>query len=192
MPFHLEKGPLGLRMDYMAKIPAVKAAALAQLSPPNNADPFNIAVSLTVGPVTISLFDDDRYAFAGKLDQLSATLNLAQSPNKTFGDEYLEEQALLRPLNQDSTGNRTAFKKFWLNAIKKNSPLVGAIRSALVDALKAGSELDVWWECTLPDNTGPDVAVSTDLQEVARLMFRTDHSTIAPQTSTQQPRTPDP
>lgn len=192
MPFHLEKGPLGLRMDYMAKIPAVRTAALALLN--GQADPWAIGTSLEVNGVTISLFNDNRNVFADKLNTIAAggvTVEI-YGVEMLPGDGFLAEQALLRPFNRDSTGNRNKFTDFWEDAKTKNPELVAAVRTALTTALGGEVELDVWWECTLADDTDPGVHVSTELAEVRRLMFRTDHSAIAEETPGQVARTPDP
>ena len=191
MPFHLEKGPLGLRMDYLAKIPAVRDEALRRLNAQEN--PWDIGTALTVGDVTISLFTDNRNVFAAKLNQLAGGTTVEiYGVEMLPGDAFLAEQELLRPFNRDSTGNRNKFAQYWQDAKTKNPDLVGAVREALTTALGGNVELDVWWECTLPDNADPGVHVSTELAEVRRLMFRTDHSTIAEETPGQVARTPDP
>jgi hypothetical protein len=191
MPFHLEKGPLGLRMDYMAKIPAVRTAALALLN--GQADPWAIGTALVVNGVTISLFNDNRNVFADKLNALAGGVTVEiYGVEMLPGDGFLAEQALLRPFNRDSTGNRNKFTDFWEDAKTKNPELVAAVRTALTTALGGEVELDVWWECTLADDADPGVHVSTEFEEVTRLMFRTDHSPIAEETPGQVARPPDP
>jgi len=185
MPFHMEKGPLGLRMDYVAKIGEIRQSVLDRILgtplqlPPE--DFWLVAKSISANGVTINLLEDDRNVFAAKLNQLSPGA----------GDAYLTEQALLRPFNRDSTGNRSRFVAYWEER-KGNTQLMEALRQAIISSLEAGGELDVWWECTLPDDTEPSVAVSTELAEVTRLMFRTDHRPIAPEVPGLVARTPDP
>jgi hypothetical protein len=186
MPFHLEKGPLGLRMDYLAKIDEVRSNVLdrirgTQLQQPE--DFWLVARSISANGVEINLLEDDRNVFSAKLNQLSPGA----------GDAYLVEQALLRPFNRDSTGNRNRFVAFW-EGRKGNAELMAAIRQAVITSLESTSELDVWWECTLRDNppSEPAVAVSTELPEVTRLMFRTDHSPVVPEPLDMLAHTPDP
>ena len=191
MPFHLEKGPLGLRMDYMAKVPAIRERALERLQ--NNESPWDVGTALEVNGITISLFNDNRNDFAAKLNQISGDLTMQfYDETMTLGAAYLEEQALLRPLNRDSTGNREKFVEYWSDKGEGNAALETAVRNALIDALQPlNVELDVWWECTLhePD---PGVAVSKQFTEVTRLMFRTDHTPVVREVAGQAPRTPDP
>jgi hypothetical protein len=180
MPFHLEKGALGLRMDFLIKVPAVRSEVLSRLMAGD--DLWTIAAAITVGSVTVNLFADPQADFVAKLDQLT--------PGGTEGNEYLEKQALLRPLNQDSTGNRTSFAQFWQNALSQNPGLPDQLRQELILALDSGREVDFWWECSLPTPSSPQVKTSLDLPEIARVMFRTDHRTIVPDEPGQQPRPP--
>ncbi len=178
MPFHFEKGAIGLRMDYLCRIPAFRATALAELAA--GTPIFNIANNLTVGGVTVSMFGDTLGPFVQKLKLLSGS--------DKAGNEYANEASLLRPLNMDTPGNRNEFAQFWIDAMAADPTLEDQIRMALIQALESGREVDVWWECSLPDNTPPKVQASLDLPEVARVYFRTDHSPVVPQVPGQQPR----
>lgn len=180
MPFHLEKGALGLRMDFLIKVQAVRVEVLRRLKAGDQL--WTIAGAIAVGGVTIDLFGDHQSEYAAKLDQLT--------PGGSEGSEYLTKQALLRPLNQDSTGNRTSFAQFWQNAIGENPGLGDELRQQLIVALESGREVDFWWECSLPTPSSPQVKTSLDLPEIARVMFRTDHRTIVPDQPGQQPRAP--
>jgi hypothetical protein len=190
MPFHLEKGPLGLRMDYMAKVPAIREEALSRLQAGDS--PWEVGSALEVNGVTISLFNHNRNDFAARLDQISGNATMQfYDEEMSLGAAYLEEQSLLRPLNRDSTGNREKFVEWWTDKGEGNVALEDAIRNALIDALQPlETELDVWWECTLhePD---PGVAVSKQFTEVTRLMFRTDHTPVVREVAGQAPRAPD-
>jgi len=180
MPFHLEKGALGLRMDFLIKVQAVRAEVLSKL---RAGEPlWTIAGAIDVGGINVNLFDDRQADFAAKLDELT--------PGGGEGADYLTKQALLRPLNQDSTGNRSSFAQFWQNAISENPGLGDELRQQLIVALESGREVDFWWECSLPTPSSPQVKTSLDLPEIARVMFRTDHRTIVPDQPGQQPRAP--
>lgn len=180
MPFHLEKGALGLRMDFLIKVPAVKAEVLRRLKAGDQL--WSIASAIAVDGVTIDLFGDPQAEYAGKLDQLT--------PGGGEGGDYLMKQALLRPLNQDSTGNRSSFAQFWQNALSQNPALPDQLRQELIIALESGREVDFWWECSLPTPSSPQVKTSLDLPEIARVMFRTDHRTIVPDIPGATPREP--
>ena len=180
MPFHLEKGALGLRMDFLIKVQAVRDEVLRRLK---TGDPlWSIASAIVVGGVTVNLFDDRQADFAAKLDELT--------PGGSDGGDYLTKQALIRPLNQDSTGNRSSFAQFWQTALIENPGLPDQLRQEVIIALESGREVDFWWECSLPTPSSPQVKASMDLPEIARVMFRTDHRTIVPDIPGATPREP--
>jgi hypothetical protein len=187
MPFRLEKGPLGLRMDYMARVQAIREAALDRLQ---TQSPWSVGSSLEVNGITISLFQDKRQEFADHLDAISGGMTI-QRDNQTIslGAAYLVDQELLRPFNRDSTGNRDEFVNFW---VSKDNTTETAVSEALISALQQSNDLDVWWECTLPSNSDPGVEVLTDGSQVTRLMFRTDRSPIVAQTAGMEPHGPNP
>ena len=183
MPFSMEKGPLGLRMDFLARIAEARQNALDRIrGTPQQApeDFWDVARSISAGSVEINLLEDDRSVFSEKLNQLSPGL----------GDAYLEAQASLRAWNRDSTGNRSKFVEFW-EGQRGNTQLMETVTNAIITSLESAGELDVWWEGTLPDNSAPDVAVSTEVAEVTRLMFRTDRTVIVAETGDMEPRGPD-
>jgi hypothetical protein len=178
MPLKMEKGPLGLRMDFLARIEEARQGALDRIqgTPQQAAEDFwVVARSISAGGLEINLLDDDRNVFAAKLNELSSGL---------------EKQASLRAWNRDSTGNRSRFVAFWEDQTG-NTQLMEAIRGALITSLESAGELDVWWDGTRPANSGPGVAVSTELDEVTRLLFRTDRSPIVAETVDMEPRAPD-
>ena len=75
MPFHLEKGVLGLRMDYLSRSPAVRAHVVKRLQA--GQDPFEVAASIDIpGVGVINVFTDRKADFVAKLDALKRRTRL--------------------------------------------------------------------------------------------------------------------
>jgi hypothetical protein len=187
MPFHLEKGVLGLRMDNLMRIPDVRDHVLERLY--DDEDPWYVATTISVGGQKINVLTDTKAAFAASLDVLDPGLAITGlAASVTLGADYLAKQALLRKLNVDTRGNRDGFMVFWNT--KKNQVLVDQMRQELIIALQSGREVDFWWECSLPEGSAPQVKTLMDLPQVARVLFRTDHGPVTPEAPNQTPRLP--
>lgn len=177
MPFHLEKGVLGLRLDYLCRSPAVRAHVLKRLQ--NGEDPFVVAADINIpGVGNINVLTDRRDDFAAKLETLRQVDPTPADPyERRSGAEYRADQAQLRPANNDSTGNRNAFSGYW---VSRQSVVADAMRSALMQALTSGKHcIDFWWECSLDDGADPTVHLMLT-PGAAHVLFVTDHSMIEP------------
>lgn len=191
MPFHLEKGVIGLRLDYLTRSPAVRAHVLARLQgPAPGNDPYVIAASINIpGVPIINIFNDKKAEFFARLSKLAEVDPTPPNPNeRRSGAEYLTDQGYLLGANQDSTGNRDSFRDYWV--ANKTTAVVNAMRTALITALTSGRDhIDFWWDCSLPDPAPqaapepPTVICSLDSPHVARVLFITDHSPIQPPTT---------
>ncbi len=177
MPFHLEKGVLGLRFDYLTRDADVRDHVLARLQSGKN--PFLVAGSINVRGVGINALTDKRAVFAKRLDDLFATDSTLLAPGeRRTGAEYLEDDALLMERNRDSTGNRTAFLQYWIDGGVENANLIDEVRQAIIKALVSGrTRIDYWWNCT-EDDTPPTAVCSLDVPGVARVYFCTDHNPV--------------
>ena len=180
MPFHLEKGVIGLRLDYLIRDSGVRNHVLARLH--NNENPLSVAQTIAVGSVIVNVINDQKSAFAAKLDALM--------PGTGAGAEYLKKQSLLRAYNQDSTGNRSAFIDYWKKAVVSDPKLIDVMRKELIIALASGREVDFWWECSLSTGQDPTVKTALELPEIARVLFRTDHGPVQAEKKGMKPRPP--
>src|SRR6266545_4443501 len=72
MPFHLEKGCMGLRFDYLCRTQLVRQFLLAELTMNPNSDPFLIAENITIAgvPTTIHALTDSKTTFMARLEDL--------------------------------------------------------------------------------------------------------------------------
>jgi len=181
MPFHLEKGCMGLRFDYLCRSQIVRQYLLAQLTPPGS-DPFVVATNITVGAITIDALNDTKQSFKAKLDLLEAAdPGRFDAHERRSAGEYEFDQTHLLPLNKDTSGNRAAFVGYWTYKKQTCSNVVPDARAAMIEALTAATpglprpRMDFWWDCTLPDGACPTVVCSLDSPAVARVLFVTDH-----------------
>jgi hypothetical protein len=179
MPYHLEKGVLGLRMDYLTRSPAVRAHVLQRLQA--GEDPFVVAGDINIpGVPTINVFINLKADFAARLDAL---LNADPDPpdsdhERRSGTRYLEDQRNLMPRNDDRTANRNRFEQFWRG--HQNGSLTDQMRDVLVSALSSGREhIDYWWECGLPEGSPPQVLLF-ETDGAAHVFFSTDHRPVEP------------
>lgn len=183
MPFHLEKGCMGLRFDYLCRSQLVRQFLLAKLQA--GGDPFVVAAHITVAGITIDALNESKGSFKTKLDQLeTADPGRFDAEERRSGLEYDNDQTHLLPLNQDTAGNRYAFVTYWTNAKSNCSNVEGDARAAMVKALQAVGpgapalpkpRMDFWWDCTLDNGECPTVQCSLDSPRVARVLFITDH-----------------
>ncbi len=191
MPFHLEKGVLGLRLDYLTRSPAVRNHVLLRLLA--GEDPFVVAATINVLNVgNINVFTDKKADFVRKLDDLLDQDWTDYDPHgKRSGQDYWQDQKdNLRPANNDNTGNRNAFAGFWG---PRQHVVRHAMRLALIRALTSGkSHIDYWWECSLPEGSDPTVMV-LETPGAAHVLFVTDHGPVEdPATGVRGRPDPDP
>ncbi len=183
MPFHLEKGVMGLRFDYLTRSPQVRTFLLANLGP--GADPFVVAENISVPNATGGFIQIK--ALTHTIQQFKAALQDLWNLDQTQFDaeerrqphEYQADQIPLDTNNKDTGGNRLAFAGYWTLAVATNPYLKEEIRLAIVKALtNVGPyrpRIDYWWDCTLPDGSPPRVICSLDVPAVARVLFCTPH-----------------
>jgi hypothetical protein len=190
MPFSLEKGVLGLRMDYLIRSPAVRANVLQRLQ--DGQDPFAVQANIVIpGVEPINVFTDKKADFARKLDQLVDADPTHPDPHHgRSGAEYVRDQWQLRPANNDGTGNRRAFAKYWED---RRQQLSEQIRLELIAALSSHHEkLFFWWECTLPHGESPRAEFRSS-ETAGHVYFLTDHGPAEPpDTRPRRPEDPDP
>ena len=190
MPFHLEKGVLGLRLDYLTRSPAVRNHVVLRLLA--GEDPFVVAATINVLTVgNIDVFTDKKADFVQKLDDLLVKDPTPHDPHgKRSGQEYWEDQRdNLRPANNDNTGNRNAFNGFWG---PRQHLVRDTMRRAMIRALTSGKRIDFWWECSLPDGSDPSVMVA-ETPGAAHVLFLTDHGPVEdPKTGVRGTPDPDP
>ena len=179
MPFHLEKGWLGLRFDYVARSPEVRDFVIQQLRA--GRDPIdlarNIQVSNALGSAGIDLLNAPIQAFKSGLTSLWGMNNYRfDDDEKRTAAEYDADQPALDTRNRDTGGNRAAFMGYWLNAIAARPALKTEMAAALLKAFESKRErLDFWWDCSLADTDQPAVVCSLDVPRVARVFFCTPH-----------------
>jgi hypothetical protein len=179
MPFHLEKGVLGLRLDYLTRSPAVRAHVLQRLEAQE--DPFVVVTDINIpGVGTINVFTNTRSDFATKLDALLQVDPTPADPyNRRSGRDYIGDHGHLNRANNDNTGNRGRFAEYWLDPDRRQrvtSQLSQVLRSAL-DSTK--HHVDYWWECSLEHGEGPDVMMF-ETPGAAHVLFLTDHQPVMP------------
>ena len=181
MPFHIEKGWMGLRFDYVTRSPLVRAHLLAQFSAANP-DPIAISSSITAGGVAINALYDAKSTFQQKLDALRAADpgDIHHEPRR--GSDYDADQQHLLPRNRDTTLNRSAFLGYWTAALGGYPNLKTELAQAMIKGLSAVTphggareRMDHWWDCTLPDGTPPTVICTLDIPSVARIFYCTPH-----------------
>jgi hypothetical protein len=192
MPFHLEKGVIGLRMDYLTRSPAVRAHVLQRLQ--QQQDPFVVATNIDIPNVgVINVFTDRMADFIAKLDLLVQVDPTPHDPyGRRSGQEYWRDQRELRKANNDSTGNRDSFTRYWLDP-QRRAAVTNQLRDALINALSSDMHhIDYWWECSLHDGEPPQVRIM-ETQGSLHVLFMTDHGPVEPMdTPTRGPVDPDP
>jgi len=186
MPFHLEKGVMGLRFDYLTRSPEVRDDLRARLG--GGADPFAVASSISIPwpghpNISIDALGNNIGQFSQALDDLFS-LNPAQfdAHERRRGREYQDDNNALELRNQDTPGNRAAFVGYWNAHAPPGSALRNQMRLAMLQALNPAPgeqntrpRIDHWWDCTLPDGAAPQVITSFDVPHVARVFFCTPH-----------------
>ena len=181
MPFHLEKGVMGLRFDYLTRSPEVRQYLAAQLAP-QGADPFAEASNINIQGIGIDALNDDMNTFMHRLDDLHNLNNYRfDDHERRTGQEYREDNDALEPRNQDTPGNRAAFVGYWTWASGQKPAVKNEMRRAMLRALNSATpgsprpRVDHWWDCTLPDGSLPLVICSLDVASIARVLFCTPH-----------------
>lgn len=177
MPFHLEKGALGLRMDYLTRSPALRAHVVERLR--NGQDPFDVAASIDIpGVGIINVFTDRKADFVAKLDRLQDVDPTDHDHyEKRSGREYWDDLQHLLKANNDHTGNRNAFAAYWF---ARRTIVADAMRKVFISALTSEKHcIDFWWECSLEDGADPTVYLM-ETPGAAHVLFVTDHSMIEP------------
>ena len=192
MPFHLEKGVIGLRFDYLCRSGLVRDHIRARLAA--NENPFRMSKTLNINDIPIDAMGDSKSEFKKKLDALLVEDPVLVPEERRSGDEYLIDQARLLGLNQDTAGNRDGFVQYWATtAPALNANLQSDLRQALIQAIDSldsiRQRIDFWWDCTMPDHHPPTVITSLDVPWIARVLFCTDHEPIDHDT-TKPPRGP--
>ena len=177
MPFHLEKGVLGLRMDYLCRSPAVRAHVVERLQA--GQDPFEVAASINVpGVNVINVFADRKADFVAKLDSLKqADPTPDDRYERRSGRSYWDDQQHLMKANNDNTGNRDNFAAYWF---QRRAIVANVMREALIRALTSGKHhVDFWWECSLDEGSDPTVHVM-ETPGAVHVLFVTDHTPVEP------------
>jgi len=184
MPFHLEKGVMGLRFDYLTRSPEARQYLATQLGGGHPVDPFVVAANISIQGLQINVLNDDMTTFMNALDQLCALNNYRfDAHERRTGQEYQEDNNALEPRNQDTPGNRAAFVGYWTWAFApgRSPALKDDMRRAMQKALNSSTpgpprpRIDHWWDCTLPDGSAPQVICSLDVPSIARVLFCTPH-----------------
>jgi len=183
MPFHLEKGVLGLRLDYLTRSPAVRNWAIGQMQA--GANPFVLVASIPIpgSEETINAFNDPKAEFIRKLELLNAADPPPSPPDpweRRSAQSYWNEQdKYLLDANNDHTGNRNAFRDYWLNRLTPK--LIAQARVALLGALQSGKHhIDYWWDCSLKEGDPPQVIHCDHMPGAAHVFFVTDHTPVEP------------
>jgi hypothetical protein len=84
------------------------------------------------------------------------------------------------PANNDATGNRDAFARYWF---KHKKAVEAPLRQALIEAIMSGKpHIDFWWECTMEKGEPPTVVCVTTPGS-AHVFFVTDHEPVEPDTT---------
>ncbi len=189
MPFHLEKGVMGLRFDYLTRCPKVRAHLLPRLQAPG-ANAFAIArtisITLNTGAIlNINALDDSYADFKNEVDALWNDDPTKYDPHeKRTAVEYKNDERGLDKRNRDTPGNRLAFAGYWETFAPTVNPNISVvIVQALVNALNAAlpgdrPRIDYWWDCSLRDGDMPTVICSLDVPRVARVFFSTPHAGV--------------
>ncbi|TMF06108.1 MAG: hypothetical protein E6I38_10740 [Chloroflexi bacterium] len=184
MPFHLEKGVMGLRFDYLTRSPEARQYLATQLGGGHPVDPFVVAANISIQGLQINVLNDDMTTFMNALDGLCALNNYRfDAHERRTGQEYQEDNNALEPRNQDTPGNRAAFVGYWTWAFApgRSPALKDDMRRAMQKALNSSTpgpprpRIDHWWDCTLPDGSAPQVICSLDVPSIARVLFCTPH-----------------
>ena len=181
MPFHLEKGVMGLRFDYLTRSPDARQYLAAQLVG-GPVDPFVVAANINIQGIQVDVLNNDMLTFMNALDGLHALNNYRFDPHeRRTGQEYREDNDALEPRNQDTPGNRAAFVGYWTWASGQSPAVKNDMRRAMLRALNTATpgpprpRIDHWWDCTLPDGSTPQVICSLDVPSIARVLFCTPH-----------------
>ena len=179
MPFHLEKGVMGLRFDYLTRSPDARQYLAAQLVG-GPVDPFVVAANINIQGIQVDVLNNDMPTFMNALDGLHALNNYRFDPHeRRTGQEYREDNDALEPRNQDTPGNRAAFVGYWTWASGQSPAVKNDMRRAMLRALNTATpgpprpRIDHWWDCTLPDGSAPQVICSLDVPSIARVLFCT-------------------
>jgi hypothetical protein len=182
MPYHLEKGVLGLRLDYLTRSPAVQQQVLERMQA--REDPFVVVTDININGVgRINVFADSRSEFKEKLDLLLAVDPTPPDPyNRRSGNQYQADHQALKAANNDNPGNRDAFIKYWMDP-NNRAAVSEPLKDVLIAALTSGRHhIDYWWECSLEDGEPPQVMVF-ETPGAAHVLFITDHGPVQPMTT---------
>ena len=191
MPFHLEKGVMGLRFDYLARDPRIRYDNLIRLLA--GEDPFRVATTTRV-PAAVSGRRIEahtgrrhrhqchrrlRVVFGKKLDLLLSGNSYRYDHHEgRSSKEYQADEKRLAPRNRDTPKNRAAFMGYLTWAKGQYPLLVHDMRQALIAVLGSSRPRLDHWDCSLPDNTAPTVYTCLDASTVARVFFCTDHGPV--------------
>lgn len=186
MPFHLEKGVIGLRFDYLCRSGLLRDHVRTRLHAGEN--PFTVSKTLDPGGIAIDAMGDSLSDFKKALDALLASDPATVPGERRSGNDYDIDQARLLGLNRDSAGNRDGFVRYWaVDAPPKNPNIKAEMSQALIRAIESltstRQRIDFWWDCTMPDHDPPTVICSLDVPWIARVFFCTDHEPIDHDTS---------
>jgi hypothetical protein len=190
MPHSLEKGPIGNRLDYLARFPDVRDHVRERLtswvgSGASSADvehenhPRRVLQTISAYGHTIDVLGDKKDVFVGKLNYLS--FHEPSLPerlkNGKIGRAYMDDDEALYKRNQDSTGNRVRFMTYWDDAGNAQPQIWTVIANTIVAALNSGRDkLEFWWDCSW-DGEVP-TAENALLSNMSRVMLRTPHSAV--------------
>lgn len=199
MPHSLEKGPIGLRLDYLAQFQSVRDDVRGRLNDylETGSESYHpIAVmksvqsNLPTSGLEVDVLDDSKSLFIKKLNYQLARERTIDPDWSHVGDgrHYVTHNSYLHEYNQDHAGNRVGFMGWWMGSRPANSGVFTDIASATVEAIDAGRpRLEFWWDCSLPHGATP-TAEAVILDTIARVLFRTDHSAVT--TTPLPPRDP--
>lgn len=190
MPHSLEKGPIGNRLDYLARFPEVRNHVRERLadwlgsgaSPANIEEenhPRRVLQTISAYGHTIDVLEHKKAIFVGKLNYFSY-----QEPslpdrlkNGKIGQAYIDDDKELYKRNQDSTGNRGRFMRYWDTAASDHPEIWTVIANTILAALNSGRDkLEFWWDCSW-DGEVP-TAENALLSNMSRVMLRTQHKGV--------------
>lgn len=170
MPSSLFKGTIGLRLDYLSRLPSVRQDVKTRLQAGEN--PFDVVKDIHAHGIKIDVLNDDKALFIQKLNYLNER-DPDSSPDRG-GRAYYKSDSHLHLRNQDSSGNRDAFMQYWLH--NADITLIDVMRTELLKALNSEHQrIEFYWDCSLPDHSTPTVK-TIDIPHVAFVLFRTDEA----------------
>lgn len=185
MTFSLTKGTIGLRLDYLAQFRSVREYVRRRLDnyvktgdPTDH--PIEVMRSIPMGDpaVVVDVLNTPKAEFVEKLNYLRHREYPIDDtwPHVGDGPRYLLHDSNLHPHNQDSTGNRLGFMKWWMGGRPKDAGFFIDIAKAIMTAIDADRDrLEFWWDCSLDPGTGP-TAEAIVQDTIVRVFFRTDGS----------------